>query len=287
MAKIYVINLKKNVLRRNYITRLLKRYKINYDFVIVDQITNEIYETYVQNKSITKSEFGCLISHLWCLNDIIKNQYKNAIIFEDDIIFHKQFIPLFKKIYNPTHDLLILGACDFSFSNYNYKNVNNGLYTIDSNSKKVYGAHANYYSLKGAEKMFNLKTTSEVSFFDKDYLQMFDFFNESAFICYPNLVVSDISTSNLEHIYSFGSVAEKNYYKKCFIDFAFQDYHFIYLDIIEKNKNIAIRDDDTYETYWKRIIYNYFHNELLTKEITDRMSFELFTIKDVIYMITH
>lgn len=287
ISKIYVINLRNNVLRRNYITRLLKNYKINYDFIIVEKVTTELYESCVQNKTITRSEFGCMLSHLWCLRDIIKNQYKNAIILEDDIIFHKNFLPLFKNIYNPSYHFLILGACDFSFSTHNYKHVKNGLYTIDSNSKKVYGAHANYYSLKGAMKMYELKTTSEVTFFDKDYINMFSYFKETAFICYPNLIVTDISTSNLDHIYPFGSIAEQNYYKKCFIHFVFKEYHFIYLDIIEKNKNIPIQDHDTYETYWKRIIYLYFHNEALITEITQRVSFDLFTIKDLQYIMNN
>ena len=40
-------------------------------------------------------EVGCYLSHMWCLNDIIKNNIKNAIIFEDDIVVRKNFENLY------------------------------------------------------------------------------------------------------------------------------------------------------------------------------------------------
>ena len=40
---------------------------------------------------MTIGEVGCYLSHMWCLQDIVKNNYNNAIIFEDDIIVHKNF----------------------------------------------------------------------------------------------------------------------------------------------------------------------------------------------------
>ena len=280
VKNIYVINLKKNKLRRNYIIVLMKKLNINFKLLIVDTITNDVYNYLNVQNNMSKSEAGCLLSHLWCLNRIINKNHINSIIFEDDIIFHKNFTELFIQLYNPNINFLMLGACDFSFSKINKNKIINNLYTIDENAINVYGSHANYYSLEGAKMMFNYKC-SNVSFFDKNYFNIFKEMKNTAFICYPNLVVSDISTSSIDHEYPFFSIAEENYYKKCFIHFNFNDYQFIYIDILLKNKNILIEKTDDYRSYMNKIIYNYFHNNELSAKLKERLVWDFFTIDDL------
>lgn len=283
--KIYVINLKQDIIRRRYICMLMNKYNISFTLIVVEKPNDLFWKQFNQNGVLTRGEIGCCLSHLWCLRDIIKKKYENAVIFEDDIIFHKDFHTLFSRIWNPTFDFLLLGACDFSFSSMHYNKVNNGLYRIDPLAQKVYGAHANYYSLAGAKKMFELKS-QHFSFFDSHYLQMFNAFPQSAFICYPNLVVSDISTTNLDHEYPFLSSQEKNYYKKCFVDFCFTDYHFIYLDLFIKNSHININENDTYETIITNILEHTFFNMENVRQIKNRLTLNFFTIKDVSKLIS-
>jgi GR25 family glycosyltransferase involved in LPS biosynthesis len=287
VKEIYIINLKKNIIRRKYICSLMEKMGINFTLVIVDKISDQINNELNKFNIITKSELGCLLSHLWCLNNIIKNKNKNAIIFEDDIIFHKNFMTLFNNIYSNNYDFLLLGACDFNFSSIHKYNILNNLYTITNQSTKVYGAHANYYSLNGATKMFNLhinlfKENGKVCFFDKFNKKMLEYFKGTSFICYPNLVVSDISTSNLHHKYSFFSIQEQNYYQKCFINFSFNEYHFIYLNLLEKRYKIEKKD--TYESYINRILYYNFLNNDCINNIKKRLDFDFFTIKDLQYI---
>jgi len=303
VKKIYVINLIPNILRRKYIYLIMKKYGINFTFVLVNPISEDKNKILNPNNFISKSELGCTISHIWCLNDIIHNNYENAIIFEDDIIFHKDFFKLFYNIFNNNYvinnefNFLLLGACDFSFKSFHQKNVNNNLYTIENDSSKTYGAHANYYTLKAAKKMFELQTNKdELSFFDKNYKDIFNFFNtntntnidnfeKTAFICYPNLVVSDISTSNLNHNYPFFSVSETNYYNKCFVNFCFKDYHFIYLHLFNEYKNIKIEKNDNYEKYLMKILYAHFHNFEKMESIKNRLEFDFFSIDDIKFLI--
>ena len=284
VKKIYIINLKKDVVRRHYIATLMKKYKINFTLVVVEKIDDFFWSSLNQNGSLTRGEIGCCLSHLYCLKDVIDHGYENCIIFEDDIILHKQFHTLFEEVFckGIDYDFLMLGACDFSFASIHSKHVFNGLYRIDPSAKKVYGAHANYYSLAGAKKMFDLKSNmEEFSFFDKDYEPMFESFPKSSFICYPNLVVSDISTTNLDHEYPFLSVQENNYYKKCFLDFRFHDYHFIYLDFFIKNKDVKIMDDDTYESFMTRLLERTFFNGEKVRQIKNRLSLDFFLLKDL------
>jgi GR25 family glycosyltransferase involved in LPS biosynthesis len=258
----------------------MKKMNINFYLVLVDYITQDINNILNINNSITKAELGCTLSHLWCLNQIIKNKQKNAIIFEDDIIFHKNFTNLFTDLYRPDIDFLMLGACNFSFSKVKPDLFVNNMYSINELSSRVYGSHAILYSLNGAKIMFNYRC-SNIDFFDKNYHVIFNKLKNSSFICYPNLVVSDISTTDINHQYPFFSIAEENYYNKCFINFKFTDYYFIYLNILLKNKNIPIEKNDNYKSYMNKIIYNYFYNDNLSNKIKERLVWDFFTIEDI------
>jgi len=282
IKKIFVINLSDNIIRRNYILVLMKKYNINFSLVIVNRIDETIHSL-IDNAKITKDELGCTLSHMWCLREIIKNRYENAIIFEDDVVFHKNFKQMFMMIFEKEFDFLLLGACDFSFQSLN-KNMlsnNNYMYRPNENSIKLYGAHANYYSLEGATFMYENKLKN-MSFFDKDYMIMFNKFANSSFICYPNLVVSDISSSNLQHFYPYFTTEEELYYESCFDNFKFNDYNFIYLDIIFKNKGFKIKHDDTYESYITRLIKNHFPTTKERDMIKNRLVLDFFTINDLV-----
>jgi GR25 family glycosyltransferase involved in LPS biosynthesis len=289
IKKVFVINLLEDSLKRNYITVLMNKYKINYTFVIVDKISNNLHKTIcsTNNSLISKNELGCCLSHLWCLKQIIINKYENAIIFEDDIILHKNFVELFLKIYNPSFNFLLLGAHDFRFSDLNYKNVKNRLYNpslLGSDGQQLYGAHANYYSLKGAKRMFEIRI-SEVSFFDKEYMLMFNYYKDSSYICYPNLCVSNITDSTLNHKREILSDLEYQYYKKCFINFNFNKYNFIYVNLLFDF--IELNESDTYESYVEKCLYHNFHDLQSINLVKKRITMNFFTIKDLFKIINH
>ena len=281
--KIFVINLIDNIIRRNYIICLMKKYKISFNLIIVERISDEIYDL-INNKNISKEETGCSLSHLWCLNNVIKKKYNNVIIFEDDIILHKHFMNKFSEIYHYKHyDFLQLGACDFDFKLINACGVENNLYRPQSRATMVYGAHANYYSFNGAKYVYN-QQISNFTFFDKNYHHIFNHFKDTSYICYPNLVVSDISTTNLNHEYQLLSKIENNYYLNCFDTFQFTDYNFIYLDLIIKNKHYKWNKNENYEIYISKLIDNYFNNEKERNEIKRRIVMDFFNIKDVFFI---
>jgi len=349
IRKVFVINLADNVIRRNYILVLMKKYNINFSLVVVNRINDKLH-SFIGNTKITKDELGCTLSHIWCLREIIKKNYENAIIFEDDIIFHKNFKEMFMDIFKNDYDFLLLGACDFSFQSmnkdmllneksdnhtiipkvkllvetdeirnnpdnppqiidseeetkqenvsdnteenidirsedeshdkYNSQARNKNMYRPHENSVKLYGAHANYYSLEGAKLMYEHKSRN-ISFFDKDYRLMFDKFDSSSFVCYPNLVTTDITCSNLQHSYPFFSKSEELYYINCFDNFKFTDYNYIYLDIILKHKGVKIREDDTYESYMARLIKYQFSSSKERDIIKKRLVLDFFTIADL------
>jgi GR25 family glycosyltransferase involved in LPS biosynthesis len=288
---IYVINLKKDIIRRNYINVVFKKLNIEYTLVVVEPISEELYSLLRGvEKQLSKSEVGCSLSHLWCLKHIIQNKFKGgAIIFEDDIVVHKNFEIMFERLFKEKQfDFLSLGACDFDFFDINYKNVTNGLYQpCLNNSKRCYGAHANYYSLNGAKYIFKLKSLF-FSFFDNNFSSIFKHFPTSAFITYPNLFVTELSTSNINHNYHFYSLNEDYFYSNCFIDFKFKEYCFLYLSIIQKLADHYERNKTTLEINNKNIhqlLYNTLDDIPIEEEkkvsLIKRLDLEFFTCKDI------
>jgi GR25 family glycosyltransferase involved in LPS biosynthesis len=284
IKQIYVINLAEDMHKRNYILVLMKKYGINFKLIIVNRPCLNTYNLLCKKTLLSISELGCCLSHLWCLYQQLVNKLENAIIFEDDIILHKDFINKFIQIYNskPDIDFLLLGAHDFMFSKMNHNYVNDGLYKPDKKSASLYGAHANYYSYEGAKRMFYIRMT-EVSFFDKEYMLMFNHFQNS-FICYPNLVVSNITSSKLNHEREILSILEKEYYNNCFIQFNFCMYNFIYINFFE-NLNISPKDD--YEYLIEKSIYNRLHDFNKIDEIKKRLVLNFFTVGDIIFILTN
>lgn len=280
VKKIYIINMIQDVRKRNYIIVLMKKYGINFTFVLVDYVSTSVYNTIynTHNIRISNEELGCCLSHLWCLNQVILNKYKNAIIFEDDIILHKHFITRFNKIYdkNPNVDFLLLGAQDQSFSTTNYKNINNELYKPQQPCRQLYGAHANYYSLRGAQVQYNIRTSS-ISFFDKEYSMLFNQLKES-YVCYPNLVVANITSSLLNHTRPIAEDMECEYYNRCFLNFNFNHYNFLYINLLN---HAVIQKTDTYKTFTENYLYEYFHDFDKIDIVKNRLVMNFFTLEDI------
>jgi GR25 family glycosyltransferase involved in LPS biosynthesis len=287
IQKIYVINLAEDIYKRNYIITLMKKYNINFTLVIVERISQEVFYEFCKKSTISKEEFGCCLSHLWCLYQIILNKFTNAIVFEDDIILHKDFEQKIIDICDniPNIDFLLLGAHDFNFSTLNYTKVKDTMYKPSVNKgnhySNIYGAHANLYSLKAAKRMFNIRTT-QIDFFDSEYMLMFNYL-PSSYICFPNLVLSNISESNLGHDRTILSNSEQDYYNKCFIKLNFTKYNYIYIHLL---KYITfINDDDTYETLTDRYLSDSVDSENV-QTIKKRIVMDFFTKNDIINILT-
>jgi GR25 family glycosyltransferase involved in LPS biosynthesis len=288
---IYVINLKKDIIRRNYINLLFKKLNIEYTLVVVEPISEELYSLLRGvEKQLSKSEVGCSLSHLWCLKHIIQNKYKKgAIVFEDDVVVHKNFETIFEQLFKEKQfDFLSMGACDFDFTTTNYKNVVDNLYQpCLNNSKRCYGAHANYYSLIGAKYIFKIKSLF-FSFFDNNFSNIFKHFNNTAFITYPNLFVTELSSSNINHNYHFYSSNENYFYSNCFTDFQFQNYRFLYLGMIQKLIDYERNNTTTLEfneTNIYQLLYNTLDDIPIEEEqkvsLIKRIDLKFFTCRDI------
>ena len=102
--KIYIISLKKSTKKRQLCIEQLKYLKAT-NFIIFDAINtistyryNMLYDLITTNMdsifvkdNFQKGALGCLLSHIDVIYDAKKNNYKNIIILEDDILINKKF----------------------------------------------------------------------------------------------------------------------------------------------------------------------------------------------------
>ena len=283
--KIYVINLETDRIRRNYVIRLLEKYSINFELIIVPKLTNEEYNT-INNSSITIGEAGCYLSHMYCLFDAIQNGYSNIIIFEDDIILHKEFHRYFEHLVtNAVYDILILGGTDSNFQNVNctFKPSEYRTYIPHPNST-LYGTYAIMYSKKGIKTVFN-ERLSNPTYMDNNLILFFDLFKETSQICFPHLALSDLSTTNLNHRFWIDNeILEKYYFRKFFNnDIHFSDYNIIYLKIL----NIDFIDEaSTFRDNIEKCLDTFFEKDANKINIIKmRLSYDFFSTSDILFIL--
>jgi len=283
VKQIYVINMNEDIRKRNYIFVLFKKYKINYNLIIVDKIDKEVFSKLCKNSLISESELGCCMSHMWCLIHILKNEFENAIIFEDDVILSKKFIDQFLNVHqsNPKLDFLMLGAHDYNFSN-NFKHIKNNIYRPEfDKEKRLYGAHANFYSYNGAKRMFYIRATN-LSFFDNEYNLLFDTIPNS-YICYPNLAISNMSESRINHEKLILSKNEFEYYSQCFKDINLFNYNFIYANLLDIS--LAKKEDEV-DSFIERCLFKYFNDFDKITLVKKRFVLDFFTMDDIKNMLS-
>lgn len=283
--KIYLINLTSSRVRREYVKMIMKKLNINFTIIVVKKIHVNVfrYLLTLTKEIMTKGEMGTYLSHMWCLKDAIKHNYEKFIILEDDVVFLKNFHEEFKKIVlKQNYDFLMLGAHHFKISHYDYK-IKNDVYRPVFNCYKgnLLGAFAILYSNKAANEMYLLRK-QKIVYWDKNLYEIFKKYNETSAICYPNIIISDVSTTNLDHHYN---IFKGGYYDNCYYDLNFQNYHFIYLDIFKK-WCLTTKTCDTSKKAFIYLLCNYFNNnEELVNNHFKRLDFNFFSLNDINHLI--
>jgi len=145
--KVYCINLDSRIDRWDKAQKEFEKIGIK---DLVQRISGHV----PNDNLLNKGERGCMISHIECLKDAKKNNYKNILIFEDDVIFTNQFVEKLKLSISELPldwDLFYLGFCP--------KDVNS---KFDIHSKNLfrlkndcYCTHSIAYNKKAIDYLFN------------------------------------------------------------------------------------------------------------------------------------
>ena len=107
----------------------------------------------------------------------------------------------------------------------------------------------------------------------------------NAYICCPNLICAELSTSNLNHYDSRNLKKKQDYYYLCFNNFNFHDYHFLFLCFFTKLENIIINDEDTTEDIMYKLLVNFFNNNSEYIEYyKNKMDYNFYSKEDILYL---
>jgi GR25 family glycosyltransferase involved in LPS biosynthesis len=161
--------------------------------LVIEKFKNEKKGSRIRNIG----EMGCLISHYKIIEDAIDKKYKSILVFEDDAIFHKEFSTRIKILEElPPWDVLLLGCSELKFKTIKKELVGKKYYKPTHSS---YGAFA--YAIKDhifkelLEEYKNFKYPADVNL-------MKIFKRNKAYILYPNLVIANLTDSNIRPAYN-------------------------------------------------------------------------------------
>lgn len=122
--KYYMCHYSKLTDRKEYVENVVLKYNIDLHWVLEydkEQINeNELSKNFPYlfsdnfGRKLSLAEISLVMKHYFVLLDVIKNNYKNVVVFEDDIILVDDFDNKLKKYINQlpeNYDFLWIGVC--------------------------------------------------------------------------------------------------------------------------------------------------------------------------------
>jgi len=134
--------------------------------------------------------YGTLCSHISIIQQAIQKKLKKILIFEDDIIFHRNFKSELKKLNNILDwKLLYLGASQHDWD---------GIEILESyyHAKSSKGGFAYAIDCSIFDELLLLANQKEKSF-DNCLAEIQTRYPNNCYVLYPNLVIADVSESEL------------------------------------------------------------------------------------------
>lgn len=216
--QIYVLNLKKDITKRNMMRDKLLKLGIVAKFVeahngnecqdCIDTIKSyqerKINDPFLHPKqklywNDTKKEFdvfllrspgtiGIMKTMIEILSDAIKNKYDKIMVFQDDVIFDYKFNLKFHNFisgFNENWSILNLGT---NQTNHNYELIDNKYYNATT---CTYGSFAQAFKKNIFEKIVYRLKTKNISF-DK---LLAEEFREHYYCIFPSICIQDITKS--------------------------------------------------------------------------------------------
>jgi glycosyltransferase involved in cell wall biosynthesis len=201
---VYVLNLKKDVTKRERMERILSKLNINY--IIFDAVYGldhlDDYKRLCNQNYKSPGAYGYTMTMINIIKHAKQNNYKKILTLDDDVIFHNDFINKFDEyIRTIPHDwyLLFLGLSgpwthpwintDFKKFTFN-KNFVNDLTNCDGSYAVGYDYHTYDEIISVAEKFEKPFDTAIIKHFNEIH-------KNKCFAFYPYLIIADTTTSDI------------------------------------------------------------------------------------------
>lgn len=203
--KIFVLNLKKDIVKRNKIIDQFSKYNIVFEFIDAAYGYDEPYiSKYKANKKSNiknPGAYGYMESWKIVLEKSIFEQYQRILCFDDDIIlcndFNNKFMEYIKKIdvVAPLWKVLNLGVSQYIWTDVNVENATkNGWYSVPVSTDGSFacGVDSGIF----VELLSDLNKFSYV--FDSGCLRnIYKKYPNQCFVAFPNIAVADLALSEI------------------------------------------------------------------------------------------
>ena len=120
----YMCHYQKLTDRKSYVQKVVSKYNIDlhwildYDKEVLDEVElSKQFPDLFSDKNgqkLSKAEISLVMKHYTAFNDVIQNNFKNVVVFEDDIILCDDFDVKLNKYINQLpidYDILWIGTC--------------------------------------------------------------------------------------------------------------------------------------------------------------------------------
>lgn len=277
---IYVINLNKNINKKNLIHFKLKTQHINYClFNAIDGQSLEISNTL---NTISNGALGLINTYIKLLQHALDSNYKNILVLEDDCCFVNQInekIHEYKKYFTfSKYNVIYLGANQITFSDeQRRKTLLNKPYDVSSKQHCItFGTYAISFNQNFYKMLLNYLKNLEcfTGGIDVIIYNLIVNNNIRSKIIYPFLVMPDVTHSDIisnrnQKLFCLPRKYNINLYNYLSI----QDYDIV-IDYINKN-NISLRtffwsvyNSEVLFEAFTNYISNYFEDQDFLKSIT-------------------
>lgn len=171
-------------------------------------------EFQIKHKNTKINLFGalaCLLSHMAILKDAIEKKYEKIAVFEDDVVFSKNFNLEILKNFN-NWKLIYLGASQTNWSKIEFKE---GYY----HPNNTLGTWAMLIDCSIYEHILNVYSRLELS---ADLALAKEFENDpDCYVVYPNLCMADVSSSDIRNY----KMNQESFNNKCKWDLDLYNFH--------------------------------------------------------------
>lgn len=173
---VYCVNLDRRTDRWEQVQRRFNRWGIE-----VERFS--AIEPDAGNEWLDKAKLGCTLSHLAVWNDAAAKGYRRILVFEDDVLFHREWDKWIGKIATRDWELLYLGASQYDWSK--IKVEEGGWYK----ASKTCGTFAYALDCRIIPRLVEAVSPLR-KIVDNCYMDL-------GLVCWPNVCIADVSESDL------------------------------------------------------------------------------------------
>lgn len=198
---VYIMNLDRRTDRMDKMKLLMKNHNIQY--TRISAIDGKNLEIPKGSKLTSKGAYGNLLTNIKILEDAKKRKYSEIVIFEDDILFHKNFDTMLSKITNVPQDwdILYLGSSQ-RIGTINLIPKQTDYYIANqSRGTFAYVIKSHMYDI-----LLNLYKTYEENV---DMLMGRIQEKYRCYVIWENLVIADISNSDIQQPRNMSTICPK------------------------------------------------------------------------------